>query len=323
MATGVLVTVDTELSPALHQRGVDSRANFASSILGRCPAGDFGVGWQMDRLEEAGLAGVFFVDPMPGLVYGDQIVADMVGPIVARGHEAQLHIHTEWLEWAKESPVGGRRGRNIGDFSLEDQIALIGLARDMLVRAGAPSPIAFRAGNFGADDNTPRALAALGIPWGASVNPAYLGGECRMSFDAHSTAPIARGDVTILPVSGLHDLPGRFRPAQVCAISAREMRAALGHAAAHAQPAFVIVTHSFEMLSRDRRRPDRRVIARFEAMCRALADHPGLRSAGFRDLDPAALAETAADPAPLLPPSYIRTAGRMAEQAVSAWLTAR
>ncbi|HET8612880.1 MAG TPA: hypothetical protein VFL92_08960, partial [Sphingomonas sp.] len=205
MTTRVLVTVDTELSPALHQRGVDSRANFASSIFGRCPAGAFGVGWQMDRLEEAGLTGVFFVDPMPGLVYGEQIVADMVGPIVARGHEAQLHIHTEWLEWAKQSPVGGRRGRNIGDFALEDQIALIGLARDMLVRAGAPPPAAFRAGNFGANDNTPRALAALGIPWGASVNPAYLGGECRMSFDAGSTAPVRRGGVTVLPVSGLHD----------------------------------------------------------------------------------------------------------------------
>ncbi|HEY0270253.1 MAG TPA: hypothetical protein VGC10_04605 [Sphingomonas sp.] len=314
----VLITVDTELSAGRQARGLDVRANFASAILGRTARGDFGIGWQMDRLEAHGLKGVYFVDPMPALVHGEAVIADIVGPIVARGHEVQLHIHTEWLEWAKESPIGGRRGRNIGDFSLADQTILLGLARDILVRAGAPAPIAFRAGNFGADDNSLKALAAIGIAWDASVNPAYLGDDCRISFPADRAAAATLEGVTEVPVAGLYDRPGHFRPAQVCAMSAAEMRAALRHAAAARNFAFVIVTHSFEMLSRDRLRPNRTVTARFESLCRAIAGTPGLRAAGFADLDAAALvrAPAAAD---RLSSNYLHTAGRLAEQILATW----
>jgi hypothetical protein len=314
----ILITVDTELSAGRQARGMDARANFESSILGRTGQGDFGVGWQMDRLEAHGLKGVYFVDPMPGLVHGERLVADIVGPIVARGHEVQLHIHTEWLQWAKESPVGGRQGRNIGDFSLDDQITLLGAARDILVRAGAPAPIAFRAGNFGADDNSLKALAAIGIVWDSSVNPAYLGGDCRIAFPADRATAANLDGVTELPVAGLYDRPGHFRPAQICAMSATEMRAALRHAAGTRDFAFSIVTHSFEMLSRDRLRPNRAVMARFESLCRVIAATPGLRSAGFADLDAAALVRApAADHR--LPPNYLHTAGRIAEQVLATW----
>src|SRR3546814_1564383 len=90
----------------------------------------------MDMLERHGLTGVFFVDPMPALVYGPKIIAEIVRPIVARGHEVQLHIHTEWLRFARFNPAGKLTGRNIGDFPLSAQKKLIGLARDILVSAG-------------------------------------------------------------------------------------------------------------------------------------------------------------------------------------------
>src|SRR3546814_3257986 len=107
----------------------------------------------MDMLERHGLTGVFFVDPMPALVYGPKIIAEIVRPIVARGHEVQLHIHTEWLRFARFNPAGKLTGRNIGDFPLSAQKKLIGLARAILVCAGAPEPIAFRAGTFGPTDD--------------------------------------------------------------------------------------------------------------------------------------------------------------------------
>src|SRR3546814_18931838 len=66
-----------------------------SSILGRCRDGDFGIRFQMDMLERHGLTGVFFVDPMPALVYGPKIIAEIVRPIVARGHEVPLHRSEE------------------------------------------------------------------------------------------------------------------------------------------------------------------------------------------------------------------------------------
>ena len=317
--TQVLITVDTELSALLHQRGRSLEANFASSILGKYVGGAYGIEWQMTEIEARGLKAVFFVDPLPSLVYGEAWLTDVIGPIVARGHEAQLHIHTEWLTWAKDSPVGGRQGQNLADFGLEDQQVLLGLAIDLLTRAGAPRPTAFRAGNYGADDNSLRALAALGLLWDSSVNAPYLGGACRIEVRADQVSAIESHGITELPVAGLNDRARQVRPAQICALSAREMRDALGHAADNQHGAFVIVTHSFEMLSRDRKRANVAVIARFKAMCDAIAADPRLISAGFNDLDAERLTRDSATPAARLGPNRLRTYTRMAEQAVATW----
>jgi hypothetical protein len=317
--TQILITVDTELSALFHQRGAALEANFASSIHGECADGSFGIGWQMAQMEARGLKGVFFVDPLPSLVYGEAWLADVVGPIVARGHEAQLHIHTEWLAWAKDSPVEGRQGQNLADFCLEDQKVLLGLAIDMLMRAGAPRPIAFRAGNYGADDNSLRALAELNLMWDSSVNAPYLGGACRIELGADQVSAVERHGIIEIPVAGLNEPTGQVRPAQICALSAREMREALGHAADHQHAAFVIVTHSFEMLSRDRKRANGAVIARFEAMCDAIAADPQLVSAGFNDLDATVFRSPPSQQLTRLGPNRLRTLARMAEQALATW----
>lgn len=317
--TQVLVTVDTELSALLHQRGVSADSNVSSSIQGTCDAGEFGIGWQMDALEARGLKAVFFVDPLPALIYGDGWLQHCIGAILARGHEVQLHIHTEWLAWADPAPVGGRQGQNLADFSFADQCILLKLASDLLVGAGAPKPTAFRAGNYGANDDSLRALATLDIGWDSSVNAPYLGGACKIGLPPEQVSAAARHAVIELPVAGLSEPTGRIRPAQICALSAREMREALRHAAANAHPAFVIVTHSFEMLSRDRQRPNRAVMARFEAMCDVIAAHPQLSTSGFAALEPAAVLGGNDKPVSRLAPNRLRTWSRLAEQALATW----
>jgi hypothetical protein len=307
--TQVLITIDTELSAALYQQGADAETNFVRSIS--CDG--HGTGWQMDRFEACGLKGVFFVDPMPALVYGSDVITAIVTPILARGHDVQLHLHPEWLAWATSQPVGARRGRSIGDFSFDDQVTLITLARQLLIDAGALPPTAFRAGNYGANDDTLRALASLGIQWDSSFNPTYLGGPCHIGLGIDQIDPIVRLGITEVPVSAIEDRPGHLRHAQICALSAREMTDALHHAAATQRPAFTIVTHSFEMMSRDRKRPNRAVMKRFEVLCRTIAYHPDLSSRGFTDL----VLPAATTPPGRVPPSYRRTAARIIEQAVA------
>lgn len=307
--TSVLITIDTELSAALFQAGHDADSNFAFSI----DCGGFGIGWQMDRLEARRLKGVFFVDPMAALVYGPGVIARIVTPIVERGHEAQLHLHPEWLEWSTQQPVGDRRGRSIGDFDHADQSTLIALARQLLIDAGAPPPTAFRAGNYGANDDTLRVLAELGMHWDSSFNPAYVGDPCHISLAPSQIDPIKHLGMIEMPVSAIHDRPGHVRHAQVCALSSAEMTQALDHAAATRRPAFTIVTHSFEMMSRDRRRPNRAVMKRFEMLCETVSTHPNLSTNGFSTLS---LASATTAPTRLAP-SYFRTARRMAAQALA------
>lgn len=305
--TRVLITIDTELSAALFQKGADADANFARSI--ECDG--HGVGWQMDQLDACGLIGVFFVDPMPALVYGADVIASIVTPIVARGHDVELHLHPEWLAWATSQPVGSRRGATIGAFDLNDQKVLIMLARQLLIDAGAPPPSAFRAGNYGANDDTLRALSSLGMQWDSSFNPTYVGDPCDIGLGVDQIDPVVRLGITEVPISAIHDRPEHLRHAQVCALSSRELNDALNHAAATQRPAFTIVTHSFEMMSRDRKRPNRSVMKRFETLCRTVADHAGLSSSGFANL----VLDDAATVPTRLAPSYPRTAMRIAEQA--------
>ena len=282
--TRAIISFDTELSAGLYQRGADARANFESSILGRCRDGDYGIHFQMDMLDRHGLTGVYFVDPMPALVYGPAIIDAIVQPIVARGHEVQLHIHTEWLAFAKFNPVGRLTGRNIGDFPLSAQKKLIGLARDILIGAGAPRPTAFRAGNFGANDDTLRALAALGFRFDSSFNGAYRRHGCAISLDPTNLGIREHQGVYEVPVSGLMDRVGRFRPAQLCAMSEEEMRDALDHSAASGAIQFSAFSHSFELLSRDRQVPNGLAVTRMEALCRAVADDARVSSGGFATL---------------------------------------
>lgn len=318
MMTALLITVDTELSSLLHERGMGLEDNVRSSIWGEAEGRAYGIGWQMDELESHGLKGVFFVDPMPALLYGTEFLRSIVAPIVARGHEVQLHIHSEWLRWARHSPVSGQLGRNIGDFSQADQAILLRLGKAWLEEAGAPPITAFRAGNFGANDDTLRALADVGLAWDSSVNPAYHCYGCRISGARDQIAPSHRFGVGELAVSGITDRPGSFRPAQICAMSAREMRTGLRHAVRESHAAYVVVTHSFEMLSRDRKRPNRAIMRRFTSLCRAAARLPGLTVCGFHDL-PSDMAAAAPSSHDRVPPSRVRTASRMAQQLWASW----
>jgi hypothetical protein len=192
------------------------------------------------------------------------------------------------------------------------------VARGWLVAAGAPEPVEFRAGNYGANDDTLRALAMLGIAWDSSLNPSYRNNGCDIAAPGPCIAPFRYQGVTELPVATFHDRGAHVRHVQVCAASACETRAALRHAAASGVDAVAVVSHSFEMLSRDRLRPNRAVMRRFEQLCALVASDPALETSGFADVAEPAIEATSHAPLPLAP-STLRTAWRMGEQLWANW----
>lgn len=315
--TRLYLTIDTEYEPGFAVRaGLAARAaNFDRSIRGRTPAGDVGIFHQMEVLDRHGLKAVFFVDPMPALVWGSDAIAEVVGPILERGHDVQLHLHTEWLALAGEAnPLGGRTGQHLKHFTLDEQALLIGWARDALVAAGAPSPVAFRAGNYGANDDTLRALARLGMAFDSSHPPGIAGSDCAIGLGPDDRRPVTRLGVTEVPIGCISQRQG-LRHAQLTALSARELIAALGHARDNAIEDFTLVSHSFELLSRDRSRINRIVDRRFERFCTSLAAMPGVSTATYAAAPPQVSAQARVQP--ILPQSEVRSGARMVEQAIA------
>lgn len=307
----VLITIDTEYSAGLYARGTgrDRTANFNRAIACRSERGDAGIFYQMDVFDRCGVKAVFFVDPMPALVWGQDAVDAVVQPIIARGHEVQLHCHTEWLAFADQSPLPGRTGQNIKDFALEEQRVLLEWGLDRIEQAGAPRPIAFRAGNYGANDDTLRALAKLGLRWDSSFPAGLEESMCDISLPTADCRPASHCGMQEFPASAIA-ARGGWRHAQLTALSFAEMRAAIAHAARKDWPGFCLVSHSFELHNRENQRPNALLCRRFEKLCEWLGCSEQAEGAGFADLGP----DFSREKLSLLPHQFARTGLRLAEQ---------
>ncbi|RDC60605.1 hypothetical protein HME9302_01818 [Alteripontixanthobacter maritimus] len=313
--TKVYITIDTEYSAALAiaAAGGGQADNYARSIACETPGGAVGIEYQMDVMDAHGLKGVFFVDPLPALLWGTKAIADIVQPIVGRGHDVQLHIHTEWLEIAGNlSFLDDRTGRNMADFSYDDQLEILRYGRRILLEAGAPTPVAFRAGNYGANDDTLRALRWAGLRYDTSHSPAIPDGDCSISLGADDQRTVNHAGAIEVPVGCIRSFGRSLRHAQVTALSAWELLAAIRTARDGGAASFTVVSHSFELLSRDRSTINRIVKRRFERFCAGIARMQGVTTGTYAD-DPPQVAR-AGGPRPVLPHSEVRTGLRVAEQ---------
>lgn len=320
MPLDVFITIDTEVWP--HHRGWREdglRQDIDRDIYGVTPGGEFGVRYQMDVLDRYGLRAVFFVESLFALAVGVEPLSALVQEIQSRGHDVQLHLHAEWLKWLDPSPLPGRRGTHLHEFSEAEQTALLEAGRANLEAAGARNVCAFRAGNYGGNFDTLRALARLGIRFDTTLNPCYLSGACKLQTAAPVYQPVQLCGVHEFPVSVFQDWPGHYRHAQLCSCSSSEMHGALTQAWQRGWTSFVIVSHSFEMIGRRKQtaippQPDGIVAARFERLCRFLDRHRDrFRTATFGDLVPTQTPEPTARP---LRSRVHRTLGRMAGQFV-------
>lgn len=314
MTTSVFLTVDVEFAWRHYAAGYDVDTIYARSIE---PAG-VGLSFQLAQLARHGLKACFFVDPMPALVFGIDPVRWMVETILAAGQEVQLHIHPNW-RGADESDRKTRYGRfQLHEYGADEQRDLLVTATELLVAAGAPPPIAFRAGSYSANDDTLRALADLGFVYDSSHN----GGEAQVSrirLAPTQIAPVMRQLVEV-PVTVIEELPGRLRTFQLCALSRHEAAAALDHAMAEAHQAVTIVSHGFELANRAGTHANAVHVRRFDALCRRLAERAAeLPTRHFADRPVLALD---ADDRPLGPALWRRRA-RQAEQAWSNWVSER
>lgn len=315
VTTPVFLTVDTEFAWRYHAAGLDLDAIYARSLE---PAG-VGLSYQLAELARHGLKACFFVDPMPAVLFGMDPIRRMVETILTAGQEVQLHLHANWT-----GATRGDRGATFGHFalyrySLAEQVDLLVQARDLLIAAGAPAPIAFRAGSYAANDDTLTALASLGFVYDSSHNGAEAPAMSQIGLSPRQVAPIERGVIEV-PVTVIEDSPGRLRTFQLCALSVGESYDALEHAAVSGHAAVTIVSHGFELANRRGTRPNAVHVRRFKSLCANLEEMRSvLPTMHFADRPELPLDRADAP----LAPDRLRKRWRQAEQLWSNWVAER
>jgi hypothetical protein len=318
----VFLTVDTEVWPRYPDwRETELVRDIERDIQGITPEGDFGVPYQIRVLNEHELKAAFFVESLCASAAGPAPLRGVVEQIQSQGQEVQLHVHTEWLAWMTDSLLPGRTGQSLKDFSLGEQSLLIRQAAENLRTCGARNVCAFRAGNYGANFDTLRALAREGVAIDTSYNAYYLDSQCGLRLPELLVQPRQIEGVWEFPISCFRDWPGHVRHAQLCACTAREIEQALLSAWRAGWGSFVIVSHGFELIRRRKQialppLPDHFVRRRFERLCRFLAEHRDkFRTRHFGEIDEQSLQASVQAARPLRSGMH-RTAHRYVEQLV-------
>lgn len=248
---------------------------FESYIYGRTNNGDYGLPFQLDLLNQYNLKAVFFIEPLFAARFGIEPLKEIVEIIKSNGHEIQLHMHPEWVDEAKEDIIQNSKikRQHMKLYSLNEQKVLIKKGLDLLSLAGVTHINAFRAGGFGANNDTLKALKENGIEIDCSYNETMVGGNCGINTTKKYYQPFVIEGLLEYPMSCYMDYPGHMRHMQIGACSFKEFKYLLEDAENKQYKSIVILSHSFELLSRNRLKGDDNLISRFRSLCIYLSDN--------------------------------------------------
>jgi len=252
--------------------------SFERYIYGRSAHGEYALPQTLAILNQHGLKGVFFVEPLFAARFGAGYLETIVGLIREAGHEVQLHLHPEWTDEARPPIIENcaTKRQHLTFYTLDEQTALIAHGKKLLEAAGSGPISAFRSGSFAANRDTFEALRRNGILLDTSLNRCHAVSGADLRTEMASNSAFVLQGVTTYPVTVMRDGFGKDRPAQVGACGFGEMRDALLSAQKTGQCDFVVVSHNFEMLRPKSTVPDWIVVERFKRLCAFLAQQPNL-----------------------------------------------
>jgi peptidoglycan/xylan/chitin deacetylase (PgdA/CDA1 family) len=278
----VYITVDTETSLGGAWRNPDwAPLALDLTVFGRYGSRCYGIPLIMDILEQYGFRATFFVEVFCAYLLGHEAVASVFQTIRERGHDAQLHLHPVQRFYRDFLAGQPRRERDLM-FELpgQEQADLVGEGVRLFRELSGATPVAYRAGCYGASEITLRALRENGIRIDSSYNAAYLGASCGFRTGPLN-APIVIEDVHEFPVTVFRSpWAAGYKPLEISAVSVGEVLTTLRSLRSSGCQDAVLVLHSFSLLKTrgvrfEGHRPDRIVIHRLRRLCAALSRMKG------------------------------------------------
>ncbi len=274
--------------------------DFQRSIYGHTKQGNCALPLIFDVLNEYGLAGSFFVEPLFALRFGLEPLQEEVTLVRDAGHEIQLLAQPEWVDqstiqlFEEDLP----RKALMSDLTLEQQIKLIEVGLELFKHAGVKQINAFRSGSYAVNRDTLKALHTNSILIDSSYNKASKMGTADLLPEQILLQPTSLDGVIIYPVSVFGDNnQHRLRALQLTTCSYREFECVLFQAVEDEWDSVVIIAQSVGLMTLGQERLDPIVLKRFKNLCTLLAGNPDLFNVrGFTGLEPQAATQQPAVP---------------------------
>jgi hypothetical protein len=283
----VFITVDTETSiggafkdKSKSPVGADKR------VFGVIDGREYGINLIMKMLDTCDFKGTFFVEPFHSFYFGIDSLKAVCEAIAKKNHDTQLHVHPNYLNFCAQAPIDLLSPREkypdvMAAYSLEEQVHIVELGKKLLENCGVPSPLAFRAGCFGADQNTLTALARNDLKIDSSYCLHAIGRRCFLQMGQINDNIMSNGIIEF-PITHFIDisLPGirRYKPFDISSVSYREMKHVLEHAFIQGPKNVVIILHSFTFVKKkniqyEQMTPDYSMINKFRHLSYFLNDN--------------------------------------------------
>ncbi|MFX0195822.1 MAG: hypothetical protein ACFFCW_06850 [Candidatus Hodarchaeota archaeon] len=278
----VFITVDTEHSiggafkdPSLKPVGNEKR------VYGKIGGTFYGIPLIIDIADHYGIPLTFFVEIFNKYHFGNDESKEVCEYILKRNHDVQLHLHPNYLNFTLSEPHQMRYSDLMGNYSLSKQVEFIKESKETLLHFGVPPPIAFRAGCFGANVATLRALRKTGFLIDSSYNTSYLGDSCLLP-DMNINDLVSIENIWEFPITNFIEhipfLKPRPRPLDINGVSFEEMHFILQRTGTEGPHNITIILHSFSFIKPFdaqyvKARPRTHVMRRFEKLCEFLSDN--------------------------------------------------
>lgn len=283
MNSGVFITFDVECSmggawgdPLL--KPISPRLG----MMGEYGDRRLGVPLLCDILARHDLRATFFLEPFNDELGWPGETEPVARYLVDNGQDVQLHVHPNHIHYGLyRAGAPFQKTDQMADLSRVRQKEIIVAGANLLEAWTGIRPIAFRAGNMGASEETLMALAEAGLWIDSSYTFPYVGGQCRFQETQRYNGGKWYGDILELALSAYRQpkLPGMHpaKPVDLMGSSFEECRDAV-RMICDAGGDAVLILHSFSLFKvRDKQyrggKPNWVVRRRFERFCEWLDDN--------------------------------------------------
>ena len=251
-------------------------------MMGEYGGHSYGLPLICDILNKNNLKATFFVEPFNADLGYPGETEPVVRFLVEQGQDVQLHVHPNHVHYGlHKSGEPYQRTDQMADLDRNWQKVIIERGAALLEKWTGTRPIAFRAGNMGASEETLLAMQEVGLWIDSSYTFPYVGGQCRFLEKERYNGSKWYDDVLEVALSAYQQpkVPGLHpaKPVDLMGSSFAECRDAVKMICDAGADA-VIILHSFSLFKvRNKQyhggKLNRVVTRRFEKFCQWLNDN--------------------------------------------------